>query len=254
MAKNLISHQAMGTSRARFRITPLILTQKKPKTPAWTFGISRQFYEKVYNEAEFYHDKSFPGPGQYKHTKPFGSTAIKYSLYGRLGEKGLGTKLKSPGPGAYEPVELKPDGKYTMSRFRNTTGIIWGSSKEKRFRYKEKVFAPGPGQYEIKALINGEGKVFNSKQKSNMGKTMGCKFFEASSKLKTPGPGSYRLFSEFGIYESKHAKTMDSREINSGNSTFLKTEPNFYPKKRIIETATGTHTNSLMNTHQSDKK
>jgi len=249
--RNLILPQIKKNMKGTFTYNPTDFDPKKPKSPAWTFGISRSFFEKVYNEAEFYHDKSFPGPGQYKYTKPFGSQALKYSLYGRQPDKGLGTKSKIPGPGTYQLTELKPDGKYTISRFRNTTGIIWGSSKEKRFSYKEKINAPGPGKYEIRPLITGEGKIFNSKHKSNMGKTMGCKFFDPSSKLKTPGPGSYRMFSEFGIYESKYAK---AQEKTNESMTFLKTEPNFYPKKKLLETVTATNTNSFSNTHHTEPK
>ncbi len=93
--------------------------------------------DKVYNEAEFYHDKNFPGPGSYKHTKPFGSEALKFSLYGRGESKNLGNKTKVPGPGSYPLIGINPEGKYMYSKYKNSMGIIWGSSKEKRFRYKD---------------------------------------------------------------------------------------------------------------------
>jgi hypothetical protein len=234
--------------KASFGYNPTDFDTKKPKSPAYTFGISRQFYEKVYNEAEFYHDKNFPGPGQYKYTKPFGSEAAKFSIAGR--NKPASSKTKMPGPGTYPQLGIRPDGKYMFSRYKNTTGIVWGSSKEKRFRYKDFLnYVPGPGNYDMKPLINGQGRLFNSKFKSNMGKTISGKFMDPSSKLKTPGPGSYRIFSEFGIYESKHAKTEESN--------YARTEENFYQskskskEKKMFETV-GTNSNSVLNTDHTD--
>lgn len=128
-----------------FSYNPTDFDPKKPNSPSYTFGISREFYEKVisnsylqvYNEAEFYHDKNFPGPGHYKFIKPFGSEAAKFSFLGRNQNKNLANNTLVPGPGAYPQIGIKPDGKYMYSTFKNTTGIVWGSSKEKRFRYKD---------------------------------------------------------------------------------------------------------------------
>ena len=73
---------------------------------------------------------------------------------------------------------------------------------------------PGPQKYASKSLINGTGMIFNSKFVSSPGKTISGKFKLAESKLKSkeiyliflaPGPGSYKIFSEFGIYKSKYA-------------------------------------------------
>jgi len=108
---------------------------KKFQHPAYTFGISRHYYEKVYCEASTFGDKSVPGPGNYNFVKPLGSDAFKYSLYGKGDQKILGTKMKVPGPGEYPIVSINPPGRYPLSKMRNTTGIIWGHSKAKRFSY-----------------------------------------------------------------------------------------------------------------------
>jgi len=66
---------------------------------------------------------------------------------------------------------------------------------------------PGPQKYEIKPLINetDKGKIFISKFKSSLGKTMGMKYYEnPQKKFSNVGPGSYRQYSDFGIYESKN--------------------------------------------------
>ena len=62
---------------------------------------------------------------------------MKFSFIGRLENKLLGSKLNVPGPGTYPQLGIKPDGKYMFSKYKNTMGIIWSSSKEKRFRYKD---------------------------------------------------------------------------------------------------------------------
>ena len=63
---------------------------------------------------------------------------------------------------------------------------------------------PGPSDYEQKELI---GRIFNSKYRSSEGKSMYGRYKISDRKANDPGPGQYRVFSEFGIYESKYAKT-----------------------------------------------
>jgi len=64
---------------------------------------------------------------------------------------------------------------------------------------------PGPGNYSTGFGISKEGKYFNSKFHSSK-----CRSFSKSARatlelfgVKNPGPGQYRLPSEFGYYESK---------------------------------------------------
>lgn len=81
---------------------------------------------------------------------------------------------------------------------------------------------PGPGQYDAKSMMNGSGSLFCSKYRSCTAKTMGAKTKisiggAGKSKLYennkiAPGPGSYLAFSEFGIYESQHAKELDKSQ------------------------------------------
>jgi len=76
---------------------------------------------------------------------------------------------------------------------------------------------PGPDQYKINNLINGTGFSYVSKFKSSTSKSMHGKAKDNIPKLQgnifshsylylVPGVGSYILPSDFGIYESKHAK------------------------------------------------
>ena len=137
-------HCKFNDSNSRYK--PTDFDEKHPKTPAYTFGISRHYYEKVilikfkkvYNESEKYSDKCIPGPGTYKYMKPFGNEALKISFGEKLEIKNIGMKSKVPGPGAYPIVSFRPDGKYHFSKYRNATTICFGNSKEIRFDYKDK--------------------------------------------------------------------------------------------------------------------
>jgi hypothetical protein len=106
---------------------------KKPHSPAFTFGISRGYYNKVYLETAKMFDKDVPGPGKYDFLKPFGGESSKYSMLGKHNPKYLSAKSKFPGPGEYPPIALKPDGRYILSGFKNTVNIVWGHSKALRF-------------------------------------------------------------------------------------------------------------------------
>ena len=112
---------------------------KNPHTPAWTFGISRDHYEKVYYETNKMLDKNVPGPGKYNYLKPFGSEATKFSMYGKGEGKNLNQTSRVPGPGQYPIVSINPGGKYPLSNMKNATTIVFGQSKEKRFNYSCKI-------------------------------------------------------------------------------------------------------------------
>ena len=190
--------------------------KKKPHAPSFSFGISRNFFEKVYCETNIQYEKNVPGPGQYEASKKFGNENPKYSIYGRL-KRGISQSSKIPGPGDYKIIGTNPLGKFPVSSFQNATNIIFGNSKENRFNYscnnhnffvilyffinfffkylyffalflfnlyliiykfiKSNLVAknPSPSHYILKPLIDGTGKIYNSRYKSGMSKTMAGK-------------------------------------------------------------------------------
>jgi len=156
---------------------------KNAGSPKFTMGISRQFYEKVYNEADSYHDKSFPGPGEYKVLKNFGHEAKKFTMAGKLEPKNLSKANVVPGPEKYD-TRNKPGQKQYSSKNKNVTNIIWSVDKSPRFNYVDKNKFPGPQKYEVKPLIDekGKGQIFISKFKSSPGKTMGSRYYENPAK------------------------------------------------------------------------
>ena len=151
-------------------------------------------------------DKNVPGPGKFDITKPFGFEASKFSMVGKGLDPSRRKNKNEPGPGDYKLISINKEGKYPLSNFRNTSNISFSLSKEKRFNYDSKNKVPAPNRYDIKSLIDGKGFIFSSKFKSANASSIVGKGKDISTKFtnyKTPGPGSYRLFSEFGIYEGK---------------------------------------------------
>ena len=71
--------------------------------------------------------------------KRLGEGGPKFSIYGKIAEKNNDIKLKIPGPGEYKSLSTNPLGKYPISGIKNATNIIFGASKEKRFKYKSKI-------------------------------------------------------------------------------------------------------------------
>lgn len=112
--------------------------QKKAHSPRFTFGISRDHYNKVYYEDSKIIDKNIPGPGNYDVLKPFGLDAQKFSIRGRSGEIENSKKFIVPGPGEYAQVSTSKSGKYPLSKYKNTLNIIWSYNKSNKFEYESK--------------------------------------------------------------------------------------------------------------------
>ena len=125
---------------------------KKPNAPSYSFGISRNYYDKVYCDSNVRHERNNPGPGKYEASKRFGNENPKYSLYGRIKDR-IQESSKFPGPGEYKSAGTNPLGKFHFSNLKNATNIVWGNSKDKRFNYSCK--------YLIYLFINLYKKLFD---------------------------------------------------------------------------------------------
>lgn len=165
---------------------------KKSGAPAFTFGIARSYYEKVYCEANKMLDRKVPGPGLYTVSKPFGSDAFKFTMVGK--GKDLEKRMKSsePGPGQYKPISMTVEGKYPISQFRNTATITFGVNKEKRFNWNAKNKNPAPNSYNLKPLLDGKGFIYSSKYRSSpsssivgKGKDLSTKYTNYMSKFNS---------------------------------------------------------------------
>lgn len=140
-----------------------------------------------------------------------------------------------PGPGSYKTLNsFTKDGKYFYSRFKDS-GSCALRNTERRFGLESKMLAlvPGPGIYNHPETINNRGSYFISRFGSSLcGKfahtprdpaidpKKGIKDFYLNLYLVTPGPGSYVMPSEFGIYEStKKGRFLEAEEKSWKNKT-----------------------------------
>jgi len=122
----------------QFYDIPSNFNAKKPIGSAFSFGISREYYKKVFNESSKSFENNYPGPGNYDISKKMGSDAPKFSIYPRLEDKSfrLSDNKKMPGPGEYKLISINPAGKFPVSNYSNVTNIVFGSNKDKRFNYQ----------------------------------------------------------------------------------------------------------------------
>ena len=170
--------------------------QKNPSGPRYSFGLGR---DRMYKSMDY----TGPGPAKYNVRKPFGKDAVKYSMRIKFYKSASTKYFESPGPGAYKPVtKINPNGTYIVSKNENVHPVEFSKDKTKRFNYKYES-TPGPSDYKNNSLF---GKIFNSRFRSNNGITMRPKLKVIDSRDQFPGPGAYKYFSEFGIYEKDDTK------------------------------------------------
>ncbi|CAK86276.1 unnamed protein product (macronuclear) [Paramecium tetraurelia] len=141
-----------------------------------------------------------PGPGQYEFHES--KSPIKYSM--RMRTESHKEKDRKPGPGEYNlPEALTENGKYQISKFRDSGAIILSPPKALSSRFSPAhQRTPGPGQYQHKGDIDPQGLYYCSK----FADTKSTVFTKAKRELtkirmESPGPGAYKLPSEFGFYE-----------------------------------------------------
>jgi len=139
---------------------------KKSMAPAYSMGLGRSYFDKVYYESNKMIDKNIPGPGIYSYAKPLGSDCSKFTMSYKYPDI-KNSINKNPGPGQYKNMSMNPKGEYVLSQYGNTPGINFTDNKEKRFDYSNRHHNyPGPGQYDFKWLITGNGFNYVSKYKS----------------------------------------------------------------------------------------
>lgn len=153
-----------------------------------------------------------PGPGAYEVRKPPGKDSLKISLSFRLNKSNSSKCFaEMPGPGQYKvATDAKYDGKLLSSQLRNSASIKF--DKSPRFIKKKIEEKPGPGTYKSITSFNGQGYCFLSTVRSSSARSILSKVKNNPKHnqsniilILAPGPGYYRIPSEFGIYVSKKA-------------------------------------------------
>lgn len=172
------------------------------KAKAFSFGISREDCKR-FIETHPTSDPSIPGPGSYSFSPKFGREGRIITISGKKSEpKHIDN---SPGPGAYNQSIEKQKGEYFLSTCRSAQSFKI-SSTSPRFLKEILEKTPAPGSYETD-----KGFLKNSQILSTV-KSSGGRLFPRSErkpllfKSLSPGPGSYRLPSEFGYYDGLSKK------------------------------------------------
>lgn len=176
--------------------------QGHPFAPRYSFGVGR---EKILRAKI----NDYPGPGSYNANKSFGSDGIKVSMKGSGNRSLVIKKGKMPSPDQYKTIEMNPKGVYILSKYRNVSSIKFGKVEEEKKKSKKEEgedegkgdpTGPSPATYNKKQLM---GTIFNSKYRSYAPITMAGKYKHPKQSGGVPGPGSYNIFSEFGMYGVK---------------------------------------------------
>jgi len=187
-----------------------------PKRKGFSFGLSREAM--AITGGMFVGDKTSPGPGAYD-TRESNKATIAFTFKSRTpGPDGFSTGRHVPGPGAYPtPQTISPNGRYFVSKFKNSGANTFSPSRSSRFGANLETRAPGPGAYDLQPTLSLNGKYSVSKFKSSMVRSFGHSLRINTSATPglhpVPGPGSYRLPSDFGFYENVPHKSISSSQM-----------------------------------------
>ena len=152
-----------------------------------------------------------PGPADYYYLKKFGADAPKYTIKGRH-DSPFKSKAKNAEENTEEKKEEKPyftkvtiqirnSGKYYVSQIPNVNSLKFDKDFSKRSQFITNK-NPAPNNYSLEQLL---GRVYESQYKSYEPWTFARKYKIKDSRSNYPGPGSYVMPSDFGIYQSKDA-------------------------------------------------
>ena len=189
-------------------------TDDKAKLKGYTFGLSRDSC-KSYVEGHFAADPAIPGPGAYSFTPKFSNEGRKITLSGKHPEPKVADSV--PGPGAYDQSWSHASGKYVVSSAKNLQVHSFSPKSSTRFPKEDKKVVPAPGAYDVDKGFLNYGKVLST-CKSSGAISFGLTSRINNSEVKnTPGPGAYRMPSEFGYYDSPKDKSQ-SVSTNRGNT------------------------------------
>lgn len=114
--------------------------KKNPSAKAFSFGIAREAYSKVYLKGHKGPEmaRDIPGPGSYNNElwNSVGKTGKSYTLRPRTGNVGIRAGSKGiPGPGSYEfKNSINPRGSQFISKFKSSGATTFNPPSSKRFK------------------------------------------------------------------------------------------------------------------------
>ena len=169
-----------------------------------SFGDSR---DKVKFNALFKNKPKVPGPGAYETQEP--TRCIKgYKIH--KNSQSMKDHLIFPGPGYYDFLPtINAEAQYPQSKYRNAkVPRIHMSTVEPKLMEERHLVPPGPGAYRQNVIKEGNCQSILSTKNSQPTISIG-KGGRDLTKITntTPGPGMYRLPSDFGHYENSQIES-----------------------------------------------
>ena len=168
-------------------------------------------------------DKATPGPGTYKPIRPLGSDCKTFKLKSRLdyGDPAQMARKKGvPDPGAYELKGIDKFGEYINSEQPNSRSARW--SKDDRMKHLSALpgnvkDTPGPGAHEPKGCVadlNGShlSHFHSLMDQRGFGTKTSIRTVQPSPRFNTPGPGTYRVPSDFGYVTIRDQEMQKAQE------------------------------------------
>jgi len=136
---------------------------KNQKSRAYTFGMSRDYFQKVYLKENPPVDIRVPGPGQYDVKREVTEySPSKFSLRPKTAkDKSFQNITKYvPGPGTYsQQASESKNGFIVNSRYKSGANAVISGSKSRfdNTKFKTSAAIPGPGMYKPKLDLNLKG-------------------------------------------------------------------------------------------------
>lgn len=166
--------------------------------------------------------KESPGPGTYNVVPgDFGKEGRKFTLRPKTSSPGTShldgkRSREMPGPGTYEPKDsLEASGSYAISKYRNYKAMGFTL---RHVRNQSTGSTPGPGAYQPRTDMSQSGNYFIASFKSSQSRRFGKANSRPGSVARScaPGPGTYDLPSDFGIYSTPLSSRAPSRKSGRG--------------------------------------
>ncbi|KAL4454301.1 hypothetical protein ABPG74_012258 [Tetrahymena malaccensis] len=175
-----------------------IFEVENSKKKGFTFSLGR---EKI-KFRQILPSKITPGPGQYEVDDSKKSRKYLYSMGQRtVYPFSISTSKSVPGPDAYDIEGMNKTGSYFVSKYSGSKASVFAPPTSTRFSYMNRnKYIPGPGAYSYETFTQ-IGKYHNSKLRSVAGGKFsqeGRSNYVCKDAILSPGPGAYRVLSEFG--------------------------------------------------------
>ena len=173
----------------------------------FTFGVARELAPQ--NGILFLSKSSGakPGPASYNPKLPKSESTVTFRIKtGRINHENV-----EIGPGKYNVSSaFEPCKNIFNSKFKNTVSIKIPPLKNNSSSFPTKIIlgekSNGFLNYDLKDQINKTGVFYNAKYHNSMCRSFGKAGKEKKARtLNNPGPGTYLLPSEFGLYQSSRA-------------------------------------------------